>query len=120
MAVVVFPTPPFWFAIAITCVTGESPRIWNRVGRVDATDGNAADATPATRWAGDHVIHRSSELFTILWICRSADSSVTSGSGSASGARMIATPPTRGGVLAQRRPIEEPPRDNEPGPDGAS
>src|SRR5215467_11241210 len=27
MAVVVLPTPPFWFAIAITCVTGASPRI---------------------------------------------------------------------------------------------
>src|SRR6476619_6443965 len=27
MAVVVLPTPPFWFAIAITWVTGASPRI---------------------------------------------------------------------------------------------
>src|ERR1700747_2844434 len=31
MAVVVLPTPPFWFAIAITCVTGASPRNpWRR------------------------------------------------------------------------------------------
>src|SRR5262245_44173683 len=32
MAVVVLPTPPFWFAIAITCVTGASPRIIAGVG----------------------------------------------------------------------------------------
>jgi hypothetical protein len=39
IAVVVLPTPPFWFAIAITCVTGASPRIMDASRRVDASSG---------------------------------------------------------------------------------
>jgi hypothetical protein len=39
MAVVVFPTPPFWFAIAITMATWVSPRSECSVSRRFDSDG---------------------------------------------------------------------------------
>src|SRR3954469_20023440 len=64
IAVVVLPTPPFWLAIAITLVTGASPRVGERLW-AGGGDGERGHATPALRVRGTPVIHTQGELFTV-------------------------------------------------------
>ena len=64
IAVVVLPTPPFWFAIAITFVTGRHlERDWARTGSALARGNRGRHPTPGRR-ARHKVFHRMAELFT--------------------------------------------------------
>src|SRR4051794_16893747 len=64
IAVVVLPTPPFWLAIAITWVTGASPRIWADGDRAVGGRKRYSHATPSELPSGTPVIHTLAELFT--------------------------------------------------------
>jgi len=79
IAVVVLPTPPFWLAIAITFVTGASPRslalalTWGarrrQSGRCAGPD-RPVDRSAATGPRSPLLIHRIAELCTEVWISR--------------------------------------------------
>ena len=67
IAVVVLPTPPFWLAIAITCVKGVTSGFAGRDGR-PAGRREWANATPRPDRAPVEVVHTMTELCTVLWI----------------------------------------------------
>ena len=67
IAVVVLPTPPFWLAIAITCVKG-SPRGLRAARREAGGRREWGNATPRPNRAPVEVVHTLPELCTVLWI----------------------------------------------------
>jgi len=64
--VVVLPTPPFWFAIAMTCATRESPLHVSRP-RI-SWRGADHECYPTIAGPRARVVHTSAEIFTIVWI----------------------------------------------------
>ena len=72
IAVVVLPTPPFWLAMAITCVKGVTSGSGVRSGTGGRSSGGMLPR--GSERAPVEVVHTMTELCTVLWISAARES----------------------------------------------